>query len=244
LLGKVNAAPHPYLLHPLSTSGKQYAPGEVFGLRLTLLGAAIAHLPYLIHAFQRVGERGIGKGEGRCQLESVRQERSAGGGDWHTIHTPGASLQALPGHVPEIPPLPASLRVTFHTPLRVLQDGKLVHEGRFSFPVFITHLMRRISLLHAYHAGTELMLDFKALSLQAEAIPVLEADLRWHEWSRYSSRQQTKVQMGGLMGSFALPVDALADLWPWLWLGQWVQVGKGTVMGMGEYVLTSPTHAV
>jgi CRISPR/Cas system endoribonuclease Cas6 (RAMP superfamily) len=73
---------------------------------------------------------------------------------------------------------------------------------------------------------------------------VLEADLRWHEWSRYSSRQQTKVQMGGLMGSFALPVDALADFWPWLWLGQWVQVGKGTVMGMGEYVLTSPTHAV
>jgi len=71
LLEKINAAPHPYIMQPLATSGRQYAPGEVFVLELSLLGAAIGHLPYLIHAMQQVGERGIGKGDGRYALVAV-----------------------------------------------------------------------------------------------------------------------------------------------------------------------------
>ncbi len=204
---------------------------------MTLLGAAIGHLPYLIHALQQVGERGIGKGDGRCGLESVQQETLAGSGEWQTIHTPGGSLQALPGSVPLIPPLPEGVRVNLHTPLRLLQEGSPIRSGRFSFQLFINTLMRRISLLHAYHAGVELAADFKALSQQAAAIPVRDAALHWHEWSRYSNRQQNKVQMGGLVGSFGLSGEGLEDFWPWLWLGQWVHAGKGAVMGMGEYAL-------
>jgi len=38
------------------------------------------------------------------------------------------------------------------------------------------------------------------------------------------------------------PADAaaqqlLAQVWPWLWLGQWLHVGKETVLGMGGYTL-------
>ena len=29
----------------------------------------------------------------------------------------------------------------------------------------------------------------------------------------------------------------LAALWPWLWLGQWLHVGKNATMGMGGYAL-------
>jgi hypothetical protein len=237
LLEKINAAPHPYVLHPLATSGKQYVQGECFDLYLTLMGNAVVHLPYLIHTLQQVGERGLGKGDGRCQLLQVAQASSLGDGAWHPIHEAGGGLWALPAQVPQIPTLPASVRIHFRTPLRVLQDGKLVHGGRFNFQSFFTPLMRRISLLHAHHAGAELVLDFKALSQRAAEIPVLAMDLRWYEWSRYSNRQQTKVQMGGLLGSFGLPVEQLAEFWPWLWLGQWVNVGKGAVMGMGEYAV-------
>lgn len=242
LLEKVSAAPHPYILQPLATSGRQYAPGETLHLHLTLVGAAIGHLPYLIHALQQVGERGIGKGDGRYALLEVQQEAAPGSGEWATIHTVGESLQALPGSVPVIPPLPDALRVVLRTPFRLLQEGTPIRSGRFTFQLFMKTLMLRLSLLHAFHAGVELSADFKALSQQAAGIPLLEPQLRWHEWSRYSNRQHSKVQMGGLVGEFGLPVEGLADFWPWLWLGQWVHAGKGAVMGMGEYGLDCYTE--
>ncbi|SDZ79096.1 Uncharacterized conserved protein [Thiothrix caldifontis] len=237
LLEKINAAPHPYIMQPLATSGQQYAPGEVLSLELSLLGAAIGHLPYLLHAMQQVGERGIGKGDGRYALVAVAQEVTPGAGEWVQIQAAGGDLQALAGVVPLIPPMPEGVQVRLLTPLRLLQEGTPIRSSRFTFQLFINALMRRITLLHAYHAGVELTADFKALSQQAAAVTLGDADLHWHEWSRYSNRQQNHVQMGGLVGSFMLGLDGLEDFWPWLWLGQWVHAGKGAVMGMGGYAL-------
>ncbi|OQX15227.1 MAG: hypothetical protein BWK73_07300 [Thiothrix lacustris] len=237
LLEKINAAPHPYIMQPLATSGRQYAPGEVLSLELSLLGAAIEHLPYLLHALQQVGERGIGKGDGRYALVTVEQEVAPGAGEWVTIQAAGGSLQALAGIVPSIPPMPDRVRVRLLTPLRLLQEGTPIRTGRFTFQLFTKTLLLRLSLLHAFHAGVALNADFKALSQRAAAVTLEDVDLRWHEWSRYSNRQQNHVQMGGLVGSFALELNGLEDFWPWLWLGQWVHAGKGAVMGMGGYAL-------
>ena len=237
LLEKVSTAPHPYIMQPLATSGRQYMPGDTFHLELTLLGTAIGHLPYLIHALQQVGERGVGKGDGRYALVTVAQETLLGAGAWHTILAAGGRLQALPGVVPVIPPMPKRVRVQLQTPLRLLQEGTPIRSSRFSFQLLMNTLMRRITLLHAYHAGARLEADFKALSQRAADVPVLAAALQWHEWARYSNRQQNKVQMGGLVGNFTLALDGLDDFWAWLWLGQWVHAGKGVVMGMGGYTL-------
>ena len=66
-----------------------------------------------------------------------------------------------------------------------------------------------------------------------------------------TSRQNAKVPMGGLVGSFGLEGPALARFWPCLWLGEWTHTGKGCSMGLGRYVLepmeapdrTRPAHA-
>lgn len=219
LLEKVSTAPHPYIMQPLATSGRQYAPGETFTLDLTLIGTGIGHLPYLIHALQQAGGRGIGKGDGRYVLETVE-----------------------PQTLPTMPALPQRVTVRLLTPLRLLQNGTPIRAGRFTFQLFITTVMRRISLLHAYHAGVVLEADFKALSQQAAGVSLAAAALQWYEWSRYSNRQQTKVPMDGLLGSFEVAGEELAPFWEWLWLGQWVHAGKGAVMGMGEYVLECYTE--
>jgi hypothetical protein len=67
--------------------------------------------------------------------------------------------------------------------------------------------------------------------------------LRWSEWTRFSSRQNTTMQMGGLVGAIALEGSGLAAFWPALWLGQWVHVGKGTSFGLGKYRLRQPDGA-
>ena len=40
----------------------------------------------------------------------------------------------------------------------------------------------------------------------------------------------------GVVGEWQLEGDC-APLLPWLWLGQWLHVGKNATMGMGQYRL-------
>jgi CRISPR/Cas system endoribonuclease Cas6 (RAMP superfamily) len=61
--------------------------------------------------------------------------------------------------------------------------------------------------------------------------------LHWHEWTRFSSRQDTRMQMGGLLGDLTLGGPGLPTFWSSLWYGQWVHVGKGTSFGLGAYAL-------
>jgi hypothetical protein len=46
------------------------------------------------------------------------------------------------------------------------------------------------------------------------------------------------MNMGGLIGSVQMDMQGLEDFWPYLWLGQWTHVGKGTSMGMGAYSIS------
>ena len=107
----------------------------------------------------------------------------------------------------------------------------------FDFRAFLGGLLRRISLLTSFFADVPLETDFKGLLKRAESVPVRESDLRWHEWSRHSARQKTRLQMGGLVGTFELEGAALGPFWPFVWLGQWTHAGKGCTMGLGRYVL-------
>ena len=98
-------------------------------------------------------------------------------------------------------------------------------------------LLRRLSLLTYFFGETPLETNFAGLLRHAESIPIAKRALHWREWTRYSSRQNEKLQMGGLVGSFELAGADLDRFWPLLWLGQWTHAGKGCSMGLGRYVL-------
>ncbi|HPE61152.1 MAG: CRISPR system precrRNA processing endoribonuclease RAMP protein Cas6 [Thiothrix sp.] len=239
LLIRVSDAPHPYIIEPLATSGRTFAAGEPLQVGMVLVGSANAQLPYLVHALQQAGAWGLGRERGHYRLLGVAQERQPGAGEWAEIYT-GEALQPLPIRKLQAPTLPDTpLQVCFQTPYRGLQQGRLMRNvAGFRFQAFMTGVLRRISLLRACHGDGELALDFRYLRELAARTPVSGAQLYWHEWSRYSNRQQRKVQMGGLLGSFRIPSGELEPLWPYLWAGQWVHVGKGAVMGLGEYSLS------
>ena len=68
-------------------------------------------------------------------------------------------------------------------------------------------------------------------------------DLHWYDWTRSSSRQRQQMTLGGVMGRWNLHTEQAATLntvWPWLWLGQWLHVGKNATMGLGSYTLELP----
>jgi hypothetical protein len=136
--------------------------------------------------------------------------------------------------------LPAGpVRVELLTPLRLKVSDDLVTPERLRFRDFYSALLRRVSLLSYFHTEAPLETDFRGLVQAAQAVDWQATDLRWQDWTRYSSRQDTLLQMGGLVGTLWLPTVGLEAFWPYLWVGQWTHVGKAAVMGLGRYRLSA-----
>ncbi|MDQ7075113.1 MAG: CRISPR system precrRNA processing endoribonuclease RAMP protein Cas6 [Gammaproteobacteria bacterium] len=228
-----SAAPHPYILVP--SDAKVLQVGETYALGLTLFGRANRHLDYVIYALNKAGERGIGRDHGRFELHTVAQKSADG--SHQIIYKKGESVRSQPLFERDVPALPDAVTITLHTPLRLRSKGKNVRPEGFLFRQFFSSLLRRFSLLRYFHSDAPLRGDVVQLAALAHSVTLLEADLRWHEWRRYSSRQKNVIPMGGIVGSFCIKTSQLAPLWPYLWLGQQMHTGKGSSMGLGRYSL-------
>jgi CRISPR-associated endoribonuclease Cas6 len=229
---KYTAAPHPFVLEP-----PHEAENELHQVGLTMIGRGNAYLPYVVHAFQRVGEQGLGKGRVPMKLIDVRQAEPADTDTWVPIYEPGGTLKPHPPGVPSVPGAPSAIRLRFQTPLRLQRDERLVTPETFRFSDLFGPLLRRVSMLTYFHTDTPLETDFAGLMQQARRVEPREVKLAWKDWTRYSARQKTEMQMGGLVGEITIDLAEASPLWPYLWLGQWVHAGKGTSMGLGRYTI-------
>ena len=237
MLRKYPAAPHPFLLRPPADTRRPLTMGEETTLDLTLFGRGHRYLPYALHALSQAAARGVGADRGRLALAEVAQQTAAG---WTSIHQPDGPLTSLPPTISQPPPIPNRLTLVIETPLRLAVDNDHITPETFRFAHLLGSLLRRISLLVAFHADAPLTADYAGLARAAEDVPLAAMRLRWRDWTRYSSRQRTTVPMGGLVGAIELDSAGLEPFWPWLWLGQWTHAGKGAVMGLGGYRIEIP----
>ena len=239
--GRYAQLPHPFVLDLIQTLGEEVAPGETFAFGINLIGPAQAQVPYLIHALQLAGQRGLGKGGGRFRVAALERERTLGTGDWVPVYTAesGEYLASLPGGPPQPAPAtaPPTVGLRLLTPLRIKRRGHLVGPAEFEAVDLLRALGERIELLAGHYGGDAAAFHWGSLRGQAEGLRIDSDDLRWHDWTRYSSRQDTLMQMGGLLGALYLSGPGLAAFWPALGYGQWVHVGKGTSFGLGAYIL-------
>ena len=75
---------------------------------------------------------------------------------------------------------------------------------------------------------------FKDLIEQARKVQTVKRALYWHDWERYSNRQKTRMKLGGFMGEITYKGDFEPFL-PYIRLGEYVHVGKGSSFGLGRY---------
>ena len=96
---------------------------------------------------------------------------------------------------------PQSSRATvfFNTMTRLKFAGSL--EDRPEFHIIIRSLLRRTSSLLYFHHGTKLDMDFSNFISKAGAIRLASYHTEWVDWERYSSRQDTRIKLGGIVGS-------------------------------------------
>jgi CRISPR-associated endoribonuclease Cas6 len=238
---KYTVAPHPFVLLPPLGRKSIYQAGETLTFGCTLIGRGIDYLPYFIYTFERLGARhGLGKGRGRFTVEDVRWLPPGGeptviyqGADqtlhstFHPLHVQDLAQAAAPASL-------QTLTLRFLTPIRLVYGGSLTETPEFH--VLMRVLLRRLSNLAYFHCGAELQLDFRGLIAAAEQVQIAASHLWWYDWERYSTRQDTRMKLGGVLGQVTYTGDVLPFL-PLLQLGAYVHVGKGTSFGLGKYVI-------
>jgi len=232
--------PPPFCIEPPQDGICDFAQGDTFHFGLKLFSYATDYLPYFIHAFKLAGQRGMGRGtaegQGRLTLEDVRQEG---------ISVYDAANERLQQHEEQDLPLPrlgdagaeSALTLELLTPLRFKQANRLATE--LDFGLLLRLILRRLGSLQALE-GKDFRLppaDFSALREAASRMRTAASDVRWRDWRRYSGRQNTSMQLGGLTGRirYAGPAAAFAE---YLDFAVRAHLGKQTSFGLGAVAVT------
>lgn len=211
---------------------------ETEAVEVSLIGKAERCWAYVVHALREGAARGLGVERVPLSLDSVEQETSTRN-CWRAVLDGDQHMSVEAARTPAVTPMPESVRIRIITPLRIRRQNDLVVPGRLGFGELTAAVLRRLALLARQHTDTAWRMDHAKLRGLAERATVQRCQLHWQDWARYSSRQETHVPMGGIVGEMDIRTEGLDDLWPLLWVGQWTHAGKGASMGLGRYEVDS-----
>jgi hypothetical protein len=236
VLRSLSRVPVPFIFHPPTMPATAVEPGNPVTVDLGLVGNANDRLIYAVRALGDAGEHGIGPGRGRLALRSVDR---LGGIDGPVAEKVFEDPEFRAPAPPRTPPCgldsAKSVSIEFRTPLRLKVNGNRVTPENFHPAVVADAAVRRISALATFHAASPIEADFRELKRLACGLEMRESSLHWEDWARYSSRQAQKMSLGGIVGRCTVEVpEEAAPLLRWLDLAQWVGVGKGASMGLGQ----------
>ena len=260
LIGR--SAPPAYALWDLQDRRQFLAKGARWAFEMTLVGdLAIGQIPAIVAAVQQ----GAAKGMGRVRLKSqVCRVVALGPGEvehvladeqpcegkrmltWHDYRPEqiavgyaqgaawakeygapkdGVAVYGEPVH---------ALALQHLSPVQIRerkQDVEIPH-----FRPWARALVRRLRILSVVHgAGEWPQAEYGPLLDLAETVRLEHDETFWNGYTRTSQRSGTR-EIEGFMGQawYASEAD-LRPLLPILWLGQWLHVGKGYVLGNGRY---------
>ncbi|MCD6318133.1 CRISPR system precrRNA processing endoribonuclease RAMP protein Cas6 [Candidatus Aerophobetes bacterium] len=240
ILTKYPYAPHPFVIEPPLETKKEYQPGDEITFNLVLIGRVIDYLPYFIFTFDKLGKIGVGKNKVKYRLKEV-ESNSYFSGDKHLIFRGEDKTLYNSYHIVTKKDIikqcekyysKRGIALKFITPTRIKYQEHLI-KG-LEFHILIRNLLRRIAVLSYFHCDEEVKLDFAGLIERARRVKVKKSNLKWYDWDRYSTRQNTRMKMGGFIGDVSFKGD-LKEFLPFVFLGQIIHVGKGTSFGLGSY---------
>jgi len=232
-------APHPFILEPPAAGGR-VEPGEKIQFCLVLVGRGRDFLPYFIYAMELMCERGLGRGRGRCRLNTVHTRPFDGSqamivydGNEKRLYRVDAAARAstIDERVREVSSR-HTLALVFDTPTRIKYRGRYIDRPEMS--MIVPSLMRRLTALAYFHCDAPFQSDVAAQIKAGKNIELLQCDTHWHDWERHSSRQNARMRLGGFVGKAVYRGDFTTLAAPLVW-GEVLHVGKGSSFGLGNY---------
>lgn len=234
-LQKFSQIPVPYIIEPPDWGARQVGAGKAFAFHLVLIGRALRELPLTVLAWRRAFARGVGAGDGTAELVRVVHCGDDGEAEIHRPDNGTIAPHAQNIALNNDETAPNELTLRFITPLRLQKNGHALPPEKLDARTLLMALVRRANLLAEFHADGALVEDFASL-LAASGNIQDSKHLVWRDWTRFSSRQQQKMALGGVVGDWTLS-GPLAPFIPFLHLGEWLHVGKEAAFGLGRYTL-------
>ncbi len=223
-------APHPFVLEPPPEAPSAVDEGTTAGFSVVLIGKGGSYLPYILLALQRLGELGLGRDKVPFQLRSLREE------DAHFLYEagPDAQLKEPSGRHLSLGAGGSEsgvFSVRFETPARIRREGEPTDDP--SMFDIVAALRRRVFLIHHFHGRDDGPVPKEMFLEAARAARRVGSSLCWEDRYRYSSRQDRKIPVGGLLGEITCQGD-IGVLRPLLRAGEYLHVGKNTSSGAGK----------
>jgi hypothetical protein len=235
--------PHPFVIEPPATRQNLFKRGAELTFSLVLIGKSLDYLPYFVFAFHQLGEMGLGKGRGKFRLQFVTLNSESSKAEQtviydHESQTLNSNFQSH-GFKELLQQTQTDsedkIKLYFLTPTRLSSQNKLAQN--LPFDLVIRSLLRRQSLLAGIHCDNTWNLPYPQIIESArENVRIEENQLDWADWERYSTRQDRRMQLGGIVGMISYTGSLKAYL-PWLRLGEITHIGKNTAFGLGRYVI-------
>lgn len=232
---RMQHAPHPFWFEVPEESKLEWRVGDRMHASMMLVGKAVDLFPYIVFALERMARIGFGKQRIRFRLVELCDGfgPEEAGPIWR-----GGRMSREPSVVcaselvqPDYQPMSVGLECV--TPVRIFEKKKMLRQ--LPFRAFVRSLLSRFTSLQYFHCGTHVELDFRGILAEAEKVQTIDEQLHYRHMQRRSNRQDRKVPLDGLMGQVSWEGPALSLFWPLLQLGQLLHLGKGTVMGLGQY---------
>jgi hypothetical protein len=232
---KYSQVPNPFVIEPPPFGTRCVARAEALEFGMVLVGRALDQLPLVAFALERAFSRGLGNKRVPGHLEDIVWQHTDG-----EVSVWDPEQRRLLSHEPciVVPSFDGCSRAQLEiaTPMRLPSQGHPLRPGEVTPRKLLTAILRRAGLLLDIHANRPGMTrDAPQVARRADSLADCRY-LRWRDWTRYSSRQQAEMTLGGVVGSWEITGD-LGPLAAWLWLGQWLHAGKNATMGLGRYVV-------
>ena len=235
LLKGMTFAPHPFIIEPPITEKEFFSPEDELEFKIILFGKYIDNLVYFVHSFMKLGRLGLGKGRADFKVLSVKDyisNRELFFSDTSTLSGDFASLQTADILNSNTPHNINNIIINFETPARIKYEGHYI--DNLPFNVFWKNISRRVRTLSSLYCNDLMNIEWNQLLKLSENIQTKDSSLTWKDWRRYSHRQKSKMNFGGLVGTvtYSGPLDLF---FPFIKLGQFLHIGKNTSFGLGKY---------
>ena len=231
-LQRFSQVPNAYVIEPPAWGRKVYETGEELSFNIVLCGRAIDYLSLVVYSLERAFDFNVGQGKAELQEVCIDD-----GDSQHRIYAAECD-QVMPHKTSALVHIPQTdaFSMRLETPTRIQNDGVVMTPELFCVESMAMAVVRRVALLYEFHCSDTLKLDFQGLAESAKDIQA-QTNLHWADWVRYSSRQQQRMHLGGVVGSIEL-THVAKELRLFLAIAQYTHIGKNATFGLGKLILS------
>ena len=225
--------PSPLIFHSAVRTYSPRIPAKAqFTMHMVLVGDQCDRIEAIIGAMVKAGQLGLGRKRAEFRLLEVTQ---IGPQPLPVIIMTNGRLHE--NGIPATPPLPeftGIIRCTLVTPY--LLPGNTRPEEGFDSVRYLMQVIRRIASLQQLYTDSPAEADFSHLKDLARQARITDTALTIEPEYSYSGNRK---RFYAVRGSFILDLQKSMELWPWLWLGQWLHLPKLAGKGFGRYELAA-----